>query len=70
MIVVPQVRSGRQHNYSTKTRQVSWANEQSMYYLMSMAVYQWANFESYEENKVSKLIFFCHLIRNSKARQA
>ncbi len=29
---------GRQHNYSTKTRQAGWANEQSMYSLMSMVV--------------------------------
>jgi hypothetical protein len=36
MIVAPQLSSGWQHNYSTKTRQVGWANEQSMYSLMSM----------------------------------
>jgi len=28
--------AGWQHNYSTKTRQAGWANEQSMYSLMSM----------------------------------
>jgi hypothetical protein len=36
LIVAPQLSSGWQHNYSNKTRQVGWANEQSMYYLMSM----------------------------------
>jgi hypothetical protein len=28
--------SGWQHNYSTKARPAGWANEQSMYSLMSM----------------------------------
>jgi hypothetical protein len=32
LIVVTQLNSGWQHNYSTKTRQAGWANEQSMYY--------------------------------------
>jgi hypothetical protein len=36
LIVVPQLCSGWRHNYSTKTRQAGWANEQSMYSLMSM----------------------------------
>ncbi len=36
MIVAPQLSSGWQHNYSNKTRQAGWANEQSIYYLMSM----------------------------------
>jgi hypothetical protein len=31
LIVVPQLSSGWQHNYSTKTRLVGHANEQSMY---------------------------------------
>jgi len=30
LIVVPQLSSGWQHNYSTKTRQAGHANEQSM----------------------------------------
>jgi hypothetical protein len=38
LIVAPQLINGWQHNYSTKTRQVGCANEQSMYYLMSMQV--------------------------------
>jgi hypothetical protein len=33
LIVVPQLSSGWQHNYSTKTRQADWANELSMYSL-------------------------------------
>jgi hypothetical protein len=37
MIVVPQLRSGSQHNYSTKTRQAGSANKQCMYSLMFMA---------------------------------
>ncbi len=36
LIVAPQLTSGWQHNYSTKTRQAGRANEQSMYSLMSM----------------------------------
>jgi hypothetical protein len=36
LIVVTQLSSGWQHNYSTKTRQADCANEQSMYSLMSM----------------------------------
>ncbi len=36
LIVAPQLSSGRQHNYSTKTSQAGQANEQSMYSLMSM----------------------------------
>jgi hypothetical protein len=36
LIVVPQLTSGQRHNYSTKIRQAGQANEQSMYYLMSM----------------------------------
>jgi hypothetical protein len=36
LIVVPQLSSGWQHNYSTKTRQAGRAYEQSMYSLMSM----------------------------------
>ncbi len=35
LIVAPQQSSGRQHNYSTKTRQAGYANEQSMNSLMS-----------------------------------
>jgi hypothetical protein len=34
LIVAPQLSSGWQHNYSTKTRQVGRANEQSMYSLV------------------------------------
>jgi hypothetical protein len=37
LIVAPQLSSGRQHNYSTKTRQAGQANGQFMHYLMSMA---------------------------------
>jgi hypothetical protein len=37
LIVVPELSSGWQHNYSTKTRQAGCADEQFMYYLMSMA---------------------------------
>ncbi len=40
LIVVPQLSSGRRHNYSTNTRQAGRANEQSMYSLMSMVVIQ------------------------------
>ncbi len=36
LIGAPQLSSGRQHNYSTKTRQAGRANGQSMYSLMSM----------------------------------
>ncbi len=36
LIEVSQLSSGRQHNYSTKTRQAGQANEQSMHSLMSM----------------------------------
>ncbi len=36
LIVAPQLSSGWQHNYSTKTRQAGHADEQSMYSLMSM----------------------------------
>jgi len=36
LIVVPQLSSGWQHNYSTKTRPAGQANEQPMYSLMSM----------------------------------
>ena len=35
---MPQLSSGQQHNYSTKTRQAGWANEQSMNSLMSMKI--------------------------------
>jgi len=35
LIVAPQLCSGWQHNYSTKTRQAGRANEQSMYSLVS-----------------------------------
>jgi hypothetical protein len=38
MSVAPQLSGGWQHNYSTKTSQAGCANEQSMYYLMSMEV--------------------------------
>ncbi len=38
LIVVPQLSSGWQHNFSTETRQAGHANEQSMYSLMSMVV--------------------------------
>ncbi len=34
--MAPQLSSGQQHNYSTKTRQTGRANEQSMYSLTSM----------------------------------
>jgi len=40
LIVVPQLSSGWQHNYSTKTRLADQANEQSMYFLMSMNLIQ------------------------------
>jgi hypothetical protein len=36
LIVAPQLGGGRQHNYSTKTKLAGYANEQSMYSLMSM----------------------------------
>ncbi len=36
LIVVPQLSSGCQHDYSTKTSQAGCANEQSMYALMSL----------------------------------
>ena len=36
LIVLPQLSSDWQHNYSTKTRQAGQANVQSMYYIMSM----------------------------------
>jgi hypothetical protein len=41
LIVAPQLSSGWQHNYSTKTRQAGRANEQSMYSLMSMFAAHW-----------------------------
>jgi hypothetical protein len=36
LIVTPQLSGGWQHNYATKTRQAGFANEQSIYSLMSM----------------------------------
>jgi hypothetical protein len=36
LIVAPQLSGGWQHNNSTKTRQAGCANEQSIYYEMSM----------------------------------
>ncbi len=36
--MAPQLSSHWQHNYSTKTRLAGWANEQSMYSLMSIGV--------------------------------
>ena len=36
MIVAPQLSSGWQHIYSTKTMQAGYANETSIYSLMSM----------------------------------
>ncbi len=36
LTVAPQLSSGRQHNYSTKTRLAARANEQSMYSLVFM----------------------------------
>ncbi len=37
LIVAPRLSGDWQHNYSTKTRQAGYANEQSMYYsVMSM----------------------------------
>ncbi len=36
LIVAPQLTGGRQHNYSTKTRQAGFADKQSMYSPMSM----------------------------------
>ncbi len=39
LIMAPQLSSGWQHNYSTKTRQVGQANEQPMYSLMSMLLF-------------------------------
>jgi hypothetical protein len=42
LIVVPQLSSGWEHNYTAKTRQAGHANEQSMYFLMSMGhFYLW-----------------------------
>ncbi len=38
LIVAPQLSSGWWHNYSTKTRQVDHADEQSMYSLISMII--------------------------------
>ncbi len=35
LMVAPQLSSGWWHNYSTQTKQAGWANEQSMYSLMS-----------------------------------
>jgi len=40
LIVVPQLSSDWQHNYSTKTRQAGHGNRQSMYSLISMGVIQ------------------------------
>jgi hypothetical protein len=37
LIMAPQLSGGWQHNYSTKTRQVGRANEQSIFSLMSMS---------------------------------
>jgi hypothetical protein len=37
LIVAPQLRSGWQHNYSTKTKQAGQVNKQSMCSLMSMS---------------------------------
>jgi hypothetical protein len=63
-IVVPQLGSSWQHNYSTKTRQASWANEWSMYYLMSMGRTKHYSilcpFVSYEEMKCGEKVFLCH----------
>jgi hypothetical protein len=39
LILAPQLSSGWRHNYSTKTRQAGWANEQSMYSIMSMGIF-------------------------------
>jgi hypothetical protein len=39
LIVVPQVSGGLQNNYSGKTRPPGHANEESFYYLMSMALH-------------------------------
>ncbi len=36
LIVAPQLSGGWQHYYSTQTRQAGHANEQSVYYLISM----------------------------------
>jgi hypothetical protein len=36
LLVVPQLSSGWQHNYTTKTRLAGLAKEQSMYSLISM----------------------------------
>jgi hypothetical protein len=38
LIVVPQLSSGWRHNYAIKTRWAGYANEQSMYPLMSMVM--------------------------------
>jgi hypothetical protein len=42
LIVAPQLSSGWRPNYSTKTRQVSCANEQYVYSLMSMGWIMWS----------------------------
>jgi len=48
LIVVPQLNSGLQLKYSTKARQAGHANEQSMYFLMSMVthLFNYFNFDS------------------------
>jgi hypothetical protein len=50
LIVAPQLGAGRQHNYSTKTRQAGHANEQSMYSLMSML----HRIECFAKSKIKK----------------
>jgi len=39
LIVVPQLSSGWQNNYTTNTRQVGHANQQCKYSLMSMVLF-------------------------------
>jgi hypothetical protein len=55
LIVGPQLCSGWRHNYSTKTREAGRANEQSMYYLMSMWLTDWLNEECLERGCALRL---------------
>ncbi len=55
LIVVPQLSSGWWHNYLTKTRQPGWANEQSIYSLMSMI---YIKVHLYKGKNYIKLVLF------------
>jgi hypothetical protein len=58
LFVVPQLSSGRQHNYSTETRQAGHANEQSMYSLMSIK----NTYSSFDSNRT--LIVWVEIWKN------